>query len=154
MDLKLSDDGEIMIDVPWMFKGYTNDDTDAYFLGSYYLTGDMGQSEEGILSITGRIKDLIIKGGMNISPKQIEDCILKYCGVDECAVSGVTIDDEERVVCWYVCSDEKDEGAMNRIIEKELGKHCCADRFERVSSIPKNINGKPDKKKLVQEYSC
>ncbi|MCR5688372.1 MAG: acyl--CoA ligase [Lachnospiraceae bacterium] len=154
VDLRLSDDGEILIGVPWMFRGYTNDDTDSYFIGDYYKTGDLGKCENGIMSITGRLKDLIIKGGMNISPKLIEDCMLKNTEVDECAVAGVTVDDEERIICWYSCPDERvpDEPSVNRAIEKELGKHCCVDIFERIASIPKNINGKADKKKLVREY--
>ena len=152
VQLSFGDDGEIAVNVPWMFSGYTNDETEKYFKESSYLTGDIGCCKNGVLSITGRVKDLIIKGGMNISPKSIEDCILKHCEINECAVAGVVINEEERIVCWYSGSNEKSAAEMNEYIENELGKHCCVDYVIKIQTIPKNENYKPDKKRLVEEY--
>lgn len=154
VNLLLNRDEEIAVDVPWMFLGYTNDKAEEYFDYQHYKTGDLGKLVGEILYITGRKKDLIIKGGMNISPKQIEDCIVRYGDINECAVSGINFKDEERIVCWYVSAavDERKEAGLNKFIEDNLGKHCRIDQFIRIDSIPKNLNGKADKKRLVSEY--
>lgn len=55
-------DGEFLVDVPWMFLGYTNEPTEKYFDGTSYKTGDLAKIEDGILSIVGRSKDLIMHG--------------------------------------------------------------------------------------------
>ena len=153
-DVQFGEDSEIRINVPWMFLGYSNEETNAYFDKQYYLSGDLGVEDNGNLYITGRKKDLIIKGGMNISPKQIEDVIIRNDYILECAVCGVEINNEERIVCWYI-SSEKDpsiENTINRQVEKEIGKNSKIDLFLKVEEIPKNINGKIDKKRLKEEY--
>lgn len=153
VDIKIADDGEIKVRVPWMFQGYYNEETSDYFDGNYYLTGDLGKIEKGRLYITGRKKDLIIKGGMNISPRQIEDCIVNLDVVEECSVSGVVVDNEECIVCWYVpFNNSLQTGIINSEIEKKLGKHCRIDYFRQIDQVPKNLNGKADKKKLVEGF--
>lgn len=145
---------ELAVTAPWMFLGYTNENTADYFVKDSYKTGDIGYIDKGKLTITGRIKDLIIKGGMNISPVQIEKCLIAYKGISECAVAGVTIRNEENIVCWYVwqSSAELSIAEVNNFIERELGKFCRIDIFRPVDSIPKNINGKIDKIRLIKEF--
>ena len=146
-------DGEIGIRVPWMFYGYSNENTDDYFWENNYMSGDLGEVKNNRLYITGRKKDLIVKGGMNISPSQIEKCIAQTGLVKECAVSGVVIKDEENIVCWYVRGNGagNPEKEINRGIEEKLGRHCRIDYFFEVDEIPKNLNGKTDKKKLAED---
>lgn len=152
--LNLYDDQEIGIDVPWMFLGYSNEKTEEYFRDNNYMSGDLGKVIDNRLYITGRKKDLIIKGGMNISPSQIEECINTIGIVRECAVTGVLQNDEENIVCWYV--EEKDKefsgNIVNKIIEDKLGRHCRIDTFVLLNEIPKNLNGKTDKKALVEGF--
>ncbi len=152
--LTFADDGEILIDVPWMFLGYSNDDTQSYFKGNSYCSGDLGIVKGGVLFLTGRKKDLIIKGGMNISPRQIEVAILKSNAVTELAVVGVKSKEEERIVCFYVPADngDFDEASINKLVEAECGKHCRIDHFQKVPEIPKNLNGKADKKALLKDF--
>lgn len=153
VNAKIGYDKEIKISVPWIFLGYSNEKTESYFEGSYYKTGDIGDIKDGSLYLTGRKKDLIIKGGMNISPKAIEDNVILYNGIIECAVSGVVIDDEERIVCWYVASEEINETELNINIERKLGKIYKVDCFRHVNEIPKNLNGKVDKGALREAFS-
>ena len=151
--LELSQDNEIIVEVPWMFLGYNNRSQNDISDNKYY-TGDLGKIENDKLYIIGRKKDLIIKGGLNISPKQIEDVVLQSGFVAECAISSVVYNNEERIVCWYVCSEkiENCEEELNKYIETNLGKHCKVDYFKKINEIPKNLNGKTDKKVLVRDF--
>ncbi len=153
--LRIADDGEIMIKAPWMFLQYSNENKERYLCEDYYISGDLGRVDDGYLYITGRKKDLIIKGGMNISPSQIEDLIINKGLVEECAVAGVVIRNEERIVCWYVgdINEQEFNKEINRIIESTLGRHCKIDFFKKVSEIPRNLNGKINKNKLIEDYS-
>lgn len=146
-------DGEIGINVPWMFYKYSNEKTEDYFCGNDYMTGDLGEIKNNRLYITGRKKDLIVKGGMNISPAQIEKCIEKTGMVSECAVAGKIINDEENIICWYIAEFGKNCSytEINKFIEQEIGRHCKVDLFIEAKEIPKNLNGKPDKQKLLGE---
>lgn len=149
-------DGEFLVDVPWMFLGYTNEPTEKYFDGTSYKTGDLAKIEDGILSIVGRSKDLIIKGGMNISPALIEGVVSGIAGVDECCVFSVLSKmKEELIVLAYMSnSDDKDalEKTISSTVSSELGKNYLIDLFYKAKSIPKNINGKNDKKVLKENY--
>lgn len=149
-------DGEFLVDVPWMFLGYTNEPTEHYFDGSSYKTGDLAKIEDGILSIVGRSKDLIIKGGMNISPALIESVVSGIPGVEECSVFSVLnkLKEEQTVLAYTTTIDDIDnlESTISYTVANELGKNYLIDLFYRVNSIPKNINGKNDKKTLKENY--
>lgn len=149
-------DGEFLVDVPWMFLGYTNEPTEHYFDGTSYKTGDLAKIEDGILSIVGRSKDLIIKGGMNISPALIEGVVFGIQGVEECCVFSVLnkLKEELIVLAYTTTVEDKDslEKTISSTVAKELGKNYLIDMFYRTKSIPKNINGKNDKKVLKENY--
>ena len=154
VDLQFSDAEEIYLKVPWMFMGYSNENTEEYFDGEYYKSGDLGEVIKGHLQITGRKKDLIIRGGMNISPKQIEEVVLSTEKVAECSVSSVLKDNEERIICWYKAKQpiEGFGAELNGVITERLGKNYKVDRFISVDEIPKNLNGKVDKEQLKKAY--
>ena len=153
VEISFGDDKELRIKVPWMFKGYTNVPTDPYFDGKFYLSGDIAEYSD-TLKITGRKKDLIVKGGMNVSPALIENEILKNKNVLECAVYGkVENDDEELTCCSYVLKDENQnaddiEKKLARGVLDKLGINYRIDRFYRLQSLPRNVNGKIDKERL------
>ena len=154
VEYKLTDAGELLLDVPWMFLQYTNEATESYFEGGYYKSGDLAKFEDDCLFITGRSKDLIIKGGINISPILIENCILKNREITECAVIGVKDrSGEEKICCVYVlnelayCSNEMQKRLRQNIVE-ELGKNYMIDYFWETNSLTRNINGKIDKNQM------
>ena len=156
VEYHFGNDGEFLVDVPWMFLGYTNEPTEHYFVGTSYKTGDLAKIEDGILSIVGRSKDLIIKGGMNISPALIEGVVSGIPGVEECSVFSVLnkLKEELIVLAYTTTVDDKDslEKTISSTVAKELGKNYLIDLFYRTKAIPKNINGKNDKKVLKENY--
>ena len=152
---QIEKDGEFLLYVPWMYQGYTNEDDNRYFRGKYYKTGDLGQIKDSILYITGRKKDLIIKGGLNLSPALIEEYVNKVENINENAVFGSKNDlGEEIVCCAYVIEKKVStleiESSINKKIISGLGKNYKIDVFMKVKELPRNINGKIDKNKLIR----
>jgi acyl-CoA synthetase (AMP-forming)/AMP-acid ligase II len=90
--VKIAPDGEIRAIGPQMFVGYLHaeDEASAFDEEGYYRTGDEGRWVDGeFLVVTGRIKDIIIRNGENISPKEIEDLLVGHPGIAEIAIVGV-----------------------------------------------------------------
>lgn len=148
VQIKVSEDGEILIKVPWIFKRYTNVDSEEYFEGEYYRTGDLGSiTPDGILHITGRKKNLIIKGGMNISPRLIEDVLEKNFPTLELAVFGDRGKSDEEIICLAYetldgIKDSELERSIHNIILMNLGINYKIDFYMAVMTIPHNANGK------------
>lgn len=154
VQLDFNDENEILIKVPWAFKGYIQSENN---FEEYFSSGDIGQLKENYLYITGRKKDLIIKGGVNISPRRLEDFFIKNEFFEEASIIGIKDDIlGEKIVCCFV---EKrihrytDIKEINQSILKDLGKDYYVDVFFKVDKIPKNINGKVDKMKLKEIYN-
>lgn len=152
--MKVEADGEAAFAVPWMFLGYWNRESGISSPGKWYLTGDLVTGTEKSLHIKGRKKDLIIKGGINLNPHDIEQCILKNVAVEQCVVQGIEEHGEERIVCWYVgrSNEELTKGQINSILSKELGNRYQLDDLVRMDDLPKNLNGKIDKLRLLKEW--
>lgn len=151
-------EGEALLSVPWMFQGYTNEPTENYFSGQYYMTGDLIRVDERVLYIVGRKKDLIVKGGLNISPAKIESVIMELGLVDDVAVFGKNNGIEELIYCVYV-SKGKDgvEKKINQAISDQIGKTHKIDVFCSTDKLIYNLNGKKDKaaiSRIIEEMKC
>ncbi len=151
-------DDEILIEVPWMFLGYSNFDSNSCFKGGRFRSGDFGEIDsDNYLTITGRKKNLIMKGGISISPKKIEDFVSAYNYFEESVIIGG--EDEnlgEKTVCFCVSSNMLDikevKKTLNRSISEKLGVDYRIDEFVQCDSIPKNINGKIDRQRIKMQY--
>jgi long-chain acyl-CoA synthetase len=147
-------DPELLIQVPWMFKGYLNADTATYFDGRFYRSGDLGrQAESGALLITGRQKDIIIRGGTNISPRRLEEFLLAQELVEDCAVIGLP--DPilgEKLILAYVAKQGTDfDSTKNRVLSQvteQFGPDYRIDQFIPRDALPMNSNGKLDRTAL------
>ena len=155
VEYTFTSEGELLLFVPWMYLGYTNENTKKYFQGKYYKSGDLAIIEDNQLFIVGRCKDIIVRGGMNISPALLEKCISEMSGISECAVFGVKDrTEEEKICCAYVVSKEFQdninilEAQMKKLILNKLGKNYTIDYFWKVISLTRNINGKIDKNQM------
>lgn len=160
VELTFCDDSEILIDVPWMFLGYSNVKSEEGFEEGKFSSGDFGAlAGDGSLAITGRKKDIIIRGGINISPRKIEDFANEFSIFEENVVLGIEdINLGEKIVCFFVpkaglfSEDKKKEFSREAVVK--LGRDYQIDEFVALEEIPKNINGKVDKLQLRSLYGA
>jgi acyl-CoA synthetase len=126
----------------------------------WVLTGDMGLIDErGYLVLRGRKKDTIIRGGMNISPSQIESVISEYSGVVSAACIPVPDPDLGQKVglCLSMVNgvSRPDLASLNRfLLSKGVEKHKLPEYLRYYRALPLNPAGKVDKKQLQQTFAC
>lgn len=149
--------GEIMINTPHLMAGYLDFESgrpDPSTAPEWFPTGDVGFiSGEGNLFITGRKKDLIIRGGINISPQVIEEVVLRHQWVEEAAAVGIadTSRGEQVVVALKPAAGKNLEDILlelEEICKYNLSRHALPDRFVEVEEIPRTRSGKIEKEKL------
>jgi len=155
--------GEIgMLEVkgPNVFKGYWRmpEKTEAEFRkDGFFITGDLGKIDErGYVHIVGRGKDLIITGGYNVYPKEIESEIDAIPGVVESAVIGVSHPDFGEGVTAVVVPEKGaklDEKKILSAIEGRLAKFKLPKRVFLVDDLPRNTMGKVQKNVLRDTYA-
>ncbi len=158
--LGLNETGDIQVRGPNVFNGYWKkpDKTSEEFCEDYFFrTGDIGYlDDKEYLFIVGRAKDLIISGGYNVYPKEIESCIDELEGIVESAVIGVPHNAYgEAVVALITCDDSKtkvlDEYII-RSLKKTLASYKIPKAVFTVQEIPRNVMGKVEKSNLRELY--
>jgi malonyl-CoA/methylmalonyl-CoA synthetase len=153
--------GMIEIRGPNVFKGYWRmpEKTEAEFRGDgFFVSGDLGRVDErGYCWISGRGKDLIISGGFNVYPAEVEAAIEEFPGVAECAVIGVPHPDfGEGVVAVVVPKPgaELDERAMLGALARGLAKYKLPKRVLVADALPRNAMGKIQKNELRERHKA
>lgn len=151
--------GMIEVKGPNVFKGYWRmpDKTKSEFRpDGFFITGDLGKiDDKGYVHIVGRGKDLVISGGFNVYPKEIESEIDAMPGVIESAVIGVPhADFGEGVTAVLVCNKGADitEGAVLKALDGRLAKFKMPKRVFVVDELPRNTMGKVQKNVLRETY--
>jgi len=147
--------GEIIATGDLLMSGYLNmpEQTTAVLKDGWFHTGDIGHIDErGFVFIKGRSKDIIISGGFNVYPSDVEDAYLKHDEIKECVVFGVP--DEtwgERVEMAVVLESPGVVGAeeLTRFGKQELGSVRTPKNIHILNSFPKNELGKIDKRRIV-----
>ncbi len=156
VNIKYGDANELLLSVPWMFLGYSNEPTEDYFDGNLYRSGDIGKIEDGILFITERKKDLIIRGGINISAKAIEEVVLQNSHVNEALI--VSVNDDlmgEIICCAVILNGDTELKLLQKEIKravKKLGNGYTIDRLIAVNEFTLNLNGKIDKLRMRELF--
>jgi acyl-CoA synthetase (AMP-forming)/AMP-acid ligase II len=143
-------DGEIQLRGPHVFSGYWDDTAGsraAFTPDGWFRTGDIGTLDPatGHLVIRGRTKEMIISGGLNVYPREVEIALERHPSVAEAAVAGVP--DErwgERVTAWVVLRDghEFDDAALIAHARTLLAAYKCPKRVFRLAALPRNQLGK------------
>jgi malonyl-CoA/methylmalonyl-CoA synthetase len=146
--------GAIEVKGPNVFQGYWRlpEKTAEEFRGGWFVTGDLGAFDvEGYLSILGRAKDLVITGGLNVYPAEVEAALDAVPGVLASAVIGVPHPDfGEAVVACVVGAVE--EAAVRAVLRDRLAAFKIPKRVIVLDELPRNAMGKVQKVELRQAY--
>ena len=150
--------GHIQVAGENVFRGYwrrPEQNAQEFTADGYFKTGDMGRFDiSGYLSIVGRSKDLVISGGFNVYPKEIESCIDEIPGVLESAVIGVAHPDFGEAVTAFVVRHKDAQGLTEASIiatlKAQLANYKIPKRIVWVDDLPRNAMGKVQKNLLRQ----
>jgi malonyl-CoA/methylmalonyl-CoA synthetase len=150
--------GMITVRGPNVFQGYWRqpDKTKAEFdAAGFFITGDMGRRDaDGYISIVGRGKELVITGGLNVYPREVETSLNAVPGVSDSAVFGLPHPDlGEGVTAVVVGNDGLTEARILAALEDRLAKFKRPKRILFVDEIPRNAMGKVQKPLLQKKYS-
>lgn len=155
--------GYIQVKGDNVFKGYwkmPEKTKEEFTEDGYFKTGDMGKwDKDGYLSIVGRSKDLIITGGLNVYPKEIEEIIDSIPGVFESAVVGLPHPDFGEAVCAFVIKKDDEKG--KKLSEEWIISHLkttvanfkVPKKVFFLDELPRNTMGKVQKNVLRETYS-
>ena len=157
-DVPVGAEGEILIKGPNVFNGYWNKPSynKQCFRDGWFITGDVGKiDEKNYVYIIGRSKDVIISGGINIYPREIEDVVESLLQVKECAVVGVPDKEFGESVKAYVVlnsgSKLTEDDVINYCREK-LASFKKPKFVEFLDALPKNTMGKIIKEELRKRH--
>lgn len=150
--------GVIEVSGPSVFAGYwraPEATASAFRPGGWFVTGDLGCIDElGYLSIVGRAKDLVISGGLNVYPKEVEAVIDAVPGVVESAVIGVPHPDlGEAVTAIVVADGDISEEVVLQSIAARLARFKHPRSVHFVGELPRNAMGKVQKGMLREQWS-
>ena len=154
--LNAGETGEICVRGPNVFRGYWNNPeaTALAFHNDWFRTGDLGAVDaDGYVAILGRIKELIIVGGTNVTPGEVEVVLETDTGVAECAVVGIPDTDlGERITAFIVPRTGEDtvalEARLRTKAEHELAPYKRPRVYRFLETVPRNAMGKVERSKL------
>ena len=158
--LPQGDVGVIEIRGPNVFKGYWRqpEKTAAEFRDGYFISGDLGRSDQrGYVSIVGRQKDLIIAGGFNVYPAEVEEAIGELDAVREVAVIGIPHPDLGEAVVAVVVPREQgfaDPATISSALVDKLARFKQPRKVLFTNQLPKNAMGKVQKAELRERHSA
>ena len=144
---------EILVKGPNVFRGYLDqpDATTAAFTDDgFFRTGDVGEfDDDGYLRIVGRAKELIISGGYNVYPREVEDVLRSHPAVVDAAVVGTPSDEWGEIVTAYVEANEGfDPAELLEFASKHLAPYKKPRIVHRVDALPRNRMGKVQRDQL------
>jgi acyl-CoA synthetase (AMP-forming)/AMP-acid ligase II len=145
-------EGEVLLRGPQMMLGYlrAEDNREAFDAEGYFRTGDLARYvHDDWIVISGRKKDLIIRSGENLSPKEIEDALFEHPAIAEIAIVGMPSEKTGEAVCAFIVPNagkSLDLAEIARfLIGKGLAKQKIPERVELVPELPKTPSGKIQK---------
>jgi fatty-acyl-CoA synthase len=153
-EVKQGEVGRIFVGNPFIFSGYTGGQ-DKDRIGDLVASGDVGRfDEEGRLFIEGRDDEMIVSGGENVFPAEVEDLISKMDGVREVAVIGVDDEKMGQRLAAYVVKDGKgslSEDDIKDNVKSNLARHKVPRDIHFIDELPRNATGKVVKKDLAED---
>ncbi|MDE0657133.1 MAG: AMP-binding protein [Acidimicrobiaceae bacterium] len=152
-------EGELRAKGRQVMLGYMDSslDSEAFDSGGYYRTGDLGIIDaDGYVTITGRLKDIIIRHGENISAKEVEDLLFGLDGIADAAVIGLPDERTGESVCAVVVPAGGARVTLKSLAaalaEAGLRRQATPERLEIVDALPRNPAGKVLKRELQRQF--
>ena len=150
--------GEIVVRGHNVFTGYLDrpEATAAALVDGWFRTGDLGRKDEdGFISIVDRTKDLIIRGGFNVYPREVEEALLRMPGITSVAVIGVPDDVRGEEIVAVVVAGEGVPSAEEILAygQENLGRHKYPRRVEFVDALPLGPSHKVLKRELRERFA-
>ena len=149
--------GEITIRGPHVMKGYYKNPqatAESFTPDGWLRTGDLGHRDaDGFFFVTGRIKELIIKGGENIAPREIDEALLKHPAVLDAAAVGMPDKHYgQEILACVVLRDGMvcDEAELKVFCEQHLGRYKTPRQIRFVPDLPRGPSGKVQRRKLLE----
>jgi fatty-acyl-CoA synthase len=143
--------GEIFVKSEVLFEGYTSGDEKSDEREGYMSIGDLGHlDDEGCLFIEGRADDMVVVGGENIYPIEIEEVIGSISGVDDVTVMGVPDDEYGQVLGAFVVGNV-DPDKIKSVCKEELASYKVPRRVEIIDELPRTSTGKVVKRELIEQ---
>jgi malonyl-CoA/methylmalonyl-CoA synthetase len=152
--------GVLEVRGPNVFKGYwkmPEKTAEEFRADGFFITGDLASCDsQGRITLVGRNKDMIISGGLNIYPIEIETCINEVAGVIEAAVIGVPHEDFGEAVVAVVARDASssiNEGEVKAALQSSIARFKQPKKIIFVDTLPRNSMGKVQKNVLRDQYA-
>lgn len=148
VDVSCGEEGQLIVRGPNVMQGYLNkpEETASAILGGWYQTGDLARIDvNGYVTITGRLKELIIRGGQNIAPAEVEEAVLSHPDVLDCAAIGIAHPflGEVPVVCVVAREGHEIDGeAIRAHCARLISPYKVPQSVNLVSAIPRTGSGK------------
>jgi cyclohexanecarboxylate-CoA ligase len=156
----IGEEGEIRAKAPQLMKGYLDSslDADAFDEDGWFRTGDLGVIDaDGNVRITGRLKDIIIRKGENISAKEVEDLLFTHDKIADVAVIGLPDPSAGEIACAVVVPAGDDRIGLKEIADFLTGSGLMIqkvpERVEYLDALPRNPTGKVLKHELRSRFS-
>jgi len=158
-DLAPGTAGDLLVRAPELFLGYLDAtlNQDSFTTGGWFRTGDIASIVDGWLTIHGRRKDIIIRGGENISAKEIEDLLFQHPNVADVAVIGMPDPILVERVCAYIVAKGKPpvlEDIVAFLRTQRIANQKLPERLEVVAELPRTASGKIQKFKLRADIAA
>jgi acyl-CoA synthetase (AMP-forming)/AMP-acid ligase II len=148
-------EGEIRISGPSVMQGYLGAGGEQPVRDGWLRTGDLGRFDaDGYLAITGRLKDVIIRGGENLSPQLIEGVLVEHPAVRACCVVGGPHADLGEVPVAFVVLREGGKASaeeLHALVGARLARMYVPSEVRFVAALPENSIGKVDRKALRKQ---
>ena len=155
-ELERGQPGELVIRGPWLFREYIRNPEvmeESFTDDGFFKTGDEAViDEQDRVRITGRIKDLIKRGGVPIAPKEIEDLAYSHPGIRDCALVAMPDERLEERCCLFVVQETGSRPTLDEILlllaRKGVAKYKWPERLELIDELPLNAARKVRKNVL------
>jgi fatty-acyl-CoA synthase len=155
VEVKPGEAGRIFVGNEMLFEGYTGGGGSKDVIGNLMATGDVGRFDDGgRMFVEGRDDEMIVSGGENVFPKEVEDLLARHQAVSDVAAVGVDDKDfGQRLKAFVVLESGKEasEDELKSYVKKNLAGYKVPREFVFIDELPRNATGKVLKRELVEE---